>query len=210
MLTETLVSTILTVSITGAGLILAIYALITPISRKMFEERLKLLRKKKEEFDKKKRKIDSESSDKDFKLLRTLASEIQAIKAFPQYLGSGVLIVFVGYFLTIIVSFLWFIVEPHIKGTYEPSILILFFISTIGFLSVGVYAILDVYRTMKEEYEQVKKEKKEVVLFSKKVSWGEIKQARKDVERLVRELTKNKRKRKTEGKTNEEESEQES
>ena len=176
MLSETFVSTILTVSITGAGLILAIYALITPISRKMFEERLKLLRKKKEEFDKKKRKIDSESSDKDFKLLRTLASEIQAIKAFPKYLGLGVSMVFFGYFLTALSSFFWFTVPSDIKGMYEPSILIFFFISTTGFFLVGLYAIIDVHQTMKKEYEQLKKEqetvekdRKELEQFEKKM-----------------------------------------
>ena len=162
MLTESFVSTILTASITGAGLILAIYALITPISSRIFEKRVELVRKKKKEFDKMKEKISSESSDKDFKRFKTLASEIRGIKAFPKYLGLGVSMVFFGYFLTALSSFFWFTVPSDIKGMYEPSILIFFFISTTGFFLVGIYAILDVYLAMKGEFEQVKKEQEEV------------------------------------------------
>jgi len=87
MLSETTVSTILTASIAGAGLIIAIYALITPMARKIFEERVKLHRKKKKEFDKLMEKINEESSDKDFKRLKTVAKEIKGIKIFPNILA---------------------------------------------------------------------------------------------------------------------------
>jgi hypothetical protein len=43
MLSESLVSTFLVSSITGAGLILAIYALITPTATQIFRERTKRL-----------------------------------------------------------------------------------------------------------------------------------------------------------------------
>jgi len=94
MLTETMVLVILQVSITGAGLIMAIYALITPVARSMFTERVELRKKKKEEFDKIKKKISSNSQNSDFKRLETLASEIKKIKTFPKYLGFGVSLVF--------------------------------------------------------------------------------------------------------------------
>ena len=162
MLSETFVSSVLTASITGAGLILAVYALITPISRRIFEKRIELLYKKKQKFDKMKEKVSSESSDKDFKRLKTLASEIREIKAFPKYLGLGVIMVFTGYLFTFMICLFWVGASSNTKSTYEPTILIFFFISTIGFFLVGIFAITDVHRAMKKEYEQLKKGQEEV------------------------------------------------
>jgi hypothetical protein len=39
MLSETIVAAFLETSITGAGLVLAVYALVTPLSQKIFTER---------------------------------------------------------------------------------------------------------------------------------------------------------------------------
>lgn len=163
MLTETTVSTILEASITGAGLIVAIYALITPISSKIFEKRFELLKEKRTDFDKLKKEITSESSKKDLKQLRTLASEIQKIRTFPKYLGFGVLAVFMLYILTVATAFNWF-VYPNLyrDDTSEFILRNLFLVSTIGFLAVGGYAIIDVYRAMRQEFEQMKKQKDEV------------------------------------------------
>lgn len=96
MLTETVASVILTASITGAGLIIAIYALITPISGKIFQDKVESHRKLKEEFDKTKGKISPDSSAKEFKRLQELASEIKQLEMFPQYLGLGVGLVFLA------------------------------------------------------------------------------------------------------------------
>jgi len=160
MLTESLASTILTASIAGAGLILAIYALITPISTKLFKERVKLLNEKKKQFDELKAKISSESSKEEFEKLKKLAREIKEIKTFPRYLGDGVLLVFLGYFVTSIFSALW-LSNPS-DGTAEVLIPVLFYITTVGFFGVGFYAITDVYRTMRAEYEEIKSKKEEV------------------------------------------------
>lgn len=161
MLNETFVSTILTASITGAGLILAIYALITPLSRKIFDERVKLLREKKKEFERLKGKVSSDSSAKDFKRLKTLASEIQGTRAFPRYLSFGVLVTFSFYIVAVAISLMWF-VYPEARFEYELIALILFSSATSGFFVVGGSAIVDVYQAMKGEFEKVKKEKEEV------------------------------------------------
>ena len=163
MLTENLISTVLTASITGAGFILAIYALITPISRRIFEERAKLHRKKKKEFDKLKKKISSESTDKDFKQLKTLAKEIKEIKIFPRYLSLGVLTVFWLYIFTATYSFGWLMNPSQEQNIIKDLVmLVLFMASTFGFCAVGTFAIVDVYNAMRGEFEQVKKEKEEV------------------------------------------------
>ena len=57
MLSETVVSTLLATSITGAGLVLAVYALITPLSEKIFKERARKLEYLLEDFEKEKAKI---------------------------------------------------------------------------------------------------------------------------------------------------------
>mgnify|MGYP001117037962 CR=1 FL=1 len=162
MLTETVVSTILQANITGAGLIIAIYALITPIARKIFKERVKLHRKKKKQFDTLKEKVNEESSSKDFKRLKTLSTQIKGLRVFPRYLGIGVLLVFGGYMFTAFFSIMWLINSSRGNSLLESAIELLFALSTLGFAFVGIYAIGDVYVEMKREFEQVKKEKEEV------------------------------------------------
>jgi len=161
MLNETAVSAILTASITGAGLILAVYALITPLSRRIFDERVKLLYAKKKEFDKLKGKVSSDSSAKDFKRLKTLASQIQGTKSFPRYLGFGILLTFLLYIIAAMCS-LWWLVYPGARLQDDLNVLLFFFSATVGFLVVGGFTIVDVLQAMKEEYEKIKKEKEEV------------------------------------------------
>lgn len=159
---EVLISAILTASITGAGLILAIYALITPISSRIFEKRLERLHKKKREFDKLKKKISSESSEQEFKRLKVLGWEIKEMKAFPRYLGIGVSVVFWLYIVTAFYALGSLLGSAEQDAMRETIIIILFIFSTIGFSVVGSYAIGDVYRTMKGEFEQVKEIKESV------------------------------------------------
>lgn len=161
MLSETAVSTLLTASITGAGLILAIYALITPLSKKIFDDRVTLLRVKKKEFDRLKVKVSSDSSDKEFERLKKLASEIKKIKTFPKYLGIGVILVFMCYFVCIYACLSW-LTFSDVGEMFEFWIVLSFLIATIGFSFVGIDAVFDVYWAMKGEFEEVKKEKEEV------------------------------------------------
>lgn len=187
MLTETTVSTILTASIAGAGLIMAIYALITPLSRQIFKEKVRLLREKKKQFDKMKEEINSESSDKEFKRFKELASQIKAIRLFPRYLSVGVLLVFMGYMLTTFFALVWLV--AIVKDAVTETVLALsFYLSTFGFLSVGIITIFDVYGAMKGEFEHLKKEKKEVekagrVIMQKYISADAIIKAGEEMKR---------------------------
>lgn len=148
------VSAVLQASITGAGLIIAIYALITPIARKIFEERRNLLLKKKKEFDELKGKLSEESSETDFKKLKILSTEIREIRMYPRYLGFGVFVVFFLYITTACTALGW-LVNPLIEDVgRDLPVICLFLISTFGFLFVGIYAIIDVHRTMKKEFEE--------------------------------------------------------
>ncbi|MEM2995621.1 MAG: hypothetical protein QXI91_06395 [Candidatus Bathyarchaeia archaeon] len=84
MLNEGCVSTIAQISITGAGLILAIYALVTPLSRRISEERARILERKIQEFEELRSHITPESSKTDIDNLKRLKVEIEKIKIFQD------------------------------------------------------------------------------------------------------------------------------
>ena len=157
---ETLISTLLTASITGAGLVIAIYALITPISNKIFERRLETLKKKLRQFEEVKAQTTPEEASKDAKILKALASEIREMKTFPSYLGSLVLFDFVLFAFTAFLSLFWFFSNREDVQTY--GVVGLFALSAFLFLAVGMGSIIDVYGSMKREFEQLKKEKEEI------------------------------------------------
>ena len=176
MLTETIASAILTASITGAGLIIAIYALMTPISSKLFQNRVELLRKRKKQFDNMKEKIDSESSLEDIKQLKTLAAEMQGIRTFPKYLGFGVMVVFVFYLVTAMLTLMWMGFDLYRTLSFEMYVISTFAVSIFSFCLVGSYAIVDVYLTMKREFEELKKQIEEAEKISK-----ELEQSKKEL-----------------------------
>lgn len=157
---ETLISTLLTASITGAGLVIAIYALITPLSSKIFKRRLETLRKRLRQFEAVKAQTTPEGVSKDAKILKTLAGEIRDMKTFPLYLGPLVLADFVFFALTAFFSMAWFIGNREETGVYP--VIVSFGISVLLFILVGAGSIIDVYGSMKREFEQLKKEREAV------------------------------------------------
>ena len=110
MLSETVVSTLLLTSVTGAGLVVAIYALITPLSDKIFEARVKNLKSLLEEFDKEFFKITTNTAETQarFNRLRQLQKEIKKVRDFPRYLGIGIVITFVLFAFSFIADALLF------------------------------------------------------------------------------------------------------
>ena len=162
MLVETTVSTILQSSITGAGLVLAVYTLISPLSRRIFKERAKLLHQKIEEFKKQRDKIKLESSDKEIQNLRKLKKEIKGIKIFPRYMGIGMALTFALYMFSVIAAIGWF-TNPSAHTPYqELSIIASFALANILFLIFGLFTMGEVFVTMKQEFEEIKKKQEEV------------------------------------------------
>jgi hypothetical protein len=161
MPSETVVSTFLIASITGAGLVLAIYALITPISEKIFKERARKLDSLLEEFEKEKIKITADSSSKDFKKdfknLKNLKNEIEQYKILPRYLSIGIFITFLLFMMEAIFDWVWF-VEPTNGLFVEGGFLI---VAVISFLVIGVITIAEIAQTMAKEFEEIKKKQKE-------------------------------------------------
>ncbi|HLE75553.1 MAG TPA: hypothetical protein VI864_05860 [Candidatus Bathyarchaeia archaeon] len=162
MLSETVVSTFLQASITGAGLVLAIYALFTPLSHRIFEERAKRLQRQIEKFEGLKNKITPDSKNKELKELQNLQKEIKETKIFPRYLGSGVFLTFVGYVVSVMSDGNWLASLNNRTPPNEFIIIMVFVFSTIGFLFVGALTIIEIYASMRREFEDVKKKQKEV------------------------------------------------
>jgi uncharacterized membrane protein (DUF485 family) len=154
---ETLLSTVVQIGVTGAGLVLAIYALIIPLSRKMFSRRARDLHDDIQKFKDKCENLTPQAT-KQLKQLQDLADSIKETRRFPRYLTIGVLLVFMLYIaLALFGSFALF--NP-INNTPQSDfiIAILFILATVSFMFLGGLTIGDISWTMKKEYEEIKKQ----------------------------------------------------
>ncbi len=84
MLTETVLSTIVQVSITGGGLVLAIYAIVIPFSKKMFTQRVEQLLNQSHQFEKYCQELKPENSDKRLKKLEEISQDIKEKRLFQD------------------------------------------------------------------------------------------------------------------------------
>jgi hypothetical protein len=162
MLSETVVSTLLEASITGAGLVLAVYALVTPMSERIFrrrEERLESLLKK---FDEEKLKIKPDASPKDFKRLQELSDRIKEIRIFPRYLGIGVVATFLSFAVSILLDWSWLIQPASQIPENDIYISMSFMVAIALFLAIGFLTMVEIYDMMRKEFEDIKKKQKEV------------------------------------------------
>lgn len=155
MLTDPFVFTILGASLSGAGLVLAIYALITPISGKMFERRaselVENIKLMKSNLD----KIDVATSTEALERIEKSISEIKEKVKLPSYLGIGVGISFVGFILSCLMSVWWYLGWEF--STMDAWLPFVFGGSIIMFGFVGYETVKEIYEILKLEY-QTKKE----------------------------------------------------
>ena len=155
-----MLSTILTASIAGAGLIIAILTLIAQLRTRIFEKRLAIAQDKKTEFDKAKESITPEST-KGAEQVKELGYEIQSKNALPTYLTSWVKLVLTGFFITAFFSLFWLTDVVENQGA-EILLIFLFCFSTLGFFVVVWSATKDIQELMKEEFEQLKEAQEEM------------------------------------------------
>lgn len=157
MLSDTFLSTMVQIGITGAGLVLAIYALIIPISRKMFIYRAMTIREQMELFEEQRKKLTPEATDKEFKRLQQMANAVKGTRIFPRYLGVGVLLTF-GFCIFLAVSAFGPLINPANRTVENEMIISVFFsVTIISFLLLGLITIFDIAVTMKKEYERIKR-----------------------------------------------------
>lgn len=158
MLSESLVSTFLVSSITGAGLILAIYALITPIASKIFRERTKRLNELQIEWKTEWERAQIGNSDGLHRRLKKIEKEIEANRGFPTYMGASVVVTLIAFMLSSILDVLWLM--NNNSSDYTP--LIFFIIALFLFAIVCITATSEISWMLKREYNALKKKQMEV------------------------------------------------
>jgi hypothetical protein len=159
---------IMTSSITGAGLVIAYYALIANMSEKVFANRFERINRYRQEI--KRISSDPESfNDENLKetteRLGRLRKKTDSMKTFPKYLGLGILINFTLFLLTAYFSFNWLGFSADIQSRMELNqvvIIVLFTLSIFLFLFVGIYGISDILSTLWSNFDKLKKEKEEI------------------------------------------------
>ena len=182
MLSETTVSTILTAGITGAGVVLAIYTLVTPTLEKIIKMRRELLGGAISEFYELRQKIDDKSSNKDSKQLSKQLDKIKELRAFPRYLSSGVLLSFFCFCLSILFALEWLVAPKENNFQIELSLLVWFAAGLMSFVAIGGFTIIDITNSMKEEWKKLEKEEGE----AGKMTDEKLSQMEKDLEMLKR------------------------
>jgi Sec-independent protein translocase protein TatA len=157
MLEENLVLTLLQASITGAGLVLAVYALIIPLYKRIFGYRAEDVYETLQKFKEGAREADTLISPEKLSELKAKLTTIEEQRGFPTSLSWGMGITFFGYMVSALMSFFW--VTAIDKPTWMDAWLPLAFVgSTVLFLLLGIASIQEISQTMKREFEDLKKE----------------------------------------------------
>jgi hypothetical protein len=182
MLDGNLVSALLQASVTGAGLILAIYALVTPILEKIIKVRKELIAEKKQKFDELAEKVKNESSDANLRELNNAYKELKELRSFPKFLSYGVALIFMFYLFASIFAFQWLLQSAPPSPVTEVSLLISFGSATGGFFIVGLFTIIEVARTIKVQWKELEKDREE----AEKSTSEELEKLREKVERLAK------------------------
>ena len=157
MLSQDFVLALLQASITGAGLVLAIYTLILPLSRRFLEERARMTLESLEKLKQKVGEIEIETPI-DTKKLEALVNEFQTRQTYPSYLSLGIAVTFFGYIASALMSVGWILSEDRASTFYDQWLSFVFVGSTFLFLIIGLLSINDISQTMKKEFEKSKKE----------------------------------------------------
>jgi hypothetical protein len=162
MLDEGLATTIVIGGITGAGLLLTVYALMTPLIERMFSERKEKIKQKRQEFNKISSQLTVENFNKNSNALSNLTEEIKSLSKFPRYLREAIFVDFTLFIVTAFAEAVW-LNGNHgfdiISGDIMP---VLFFSAIIIFGFIGLYAFADVSGWMEKEFEKATIEKEEV------------------------------------------------
>lgn len=162
-MTETMVTGIMTASVTGAGLVIAFYALLAAMSDRIFERRVQKLHEKHEEV----KSIQSEShafESSNFgatsKRMSSLNDEIEEIQSFPKYLGPFITADFLLFILSASFAFYWLVTSGADRTVLWGNLVVFAFIGSLALLVLsGVSGITEVYKTIHDRFEELKKQK---------------------------------------------------
>ena len=138
MLSQDFVLTLLQASITCAGLVLAVYALIIPLSRRIFGYRAEALYEELQELKERVRETNIHVSTDELSELKTLLESIEERQAFPTYLSWGAGTTFFFYVVSTFMG-VWWVLEwqkpimdswlPVVFGFSTFLLFVLFFLA---------------------------------------------------------------------------------
>lgn len=155
MITDNFVSTILQASITGAGLILAVYGLVIPIFSKILNYRIESLKKRIRDLKSKPAK-DFLLGKNSIEEMRNDLTYIESMRNLPSYFSWMVIASFLLYVLGALFSTSWFL--NYEKNFMEVWIPRTFVIASILFAIVGGMTIKDLIGLIKDKHEKLLKD----------------------------------------------------
>jgi hypothetical protein len=163
MLSEIAVSTFMVASITGAGLILAIYTLFTPMSHRIFEERVERLDVWIKKFEDLRTKLTADSTDKQLNQLKLYKKRINETKGIPWYFGAGVILSFMALMASALFSGLWLSNTAVRTDNNEAAMVGFLLTGFVIFTFVSLFIVTEVYETMKKDFDEIKQKRKDAL-----------------------------------------------
>lgn len=157
MLTESTITALLQSSITGAGLVLAVYALVLPYASKILRARNSILGSSVLAFKEAAMSTGIEVSDKELARIKKLIAEIETKKNYPTHLSAGGIgLAFFLFSLSSLMA-LWWLMDWN-RLLFDYWLPISFGIATVVFLFIGLYNVYDIHSVLKQEFESLKAE----------------------------------------------------
>lgn len=157
MLTESTVTALLQSSITGAGLVLAVYALVLPYASKILRARSSILGRNILAFKEAATSTGTKVSDNELARIKKFIAEIEAKKNYPTHLSAGGIgLAFFLFSLSSLMALWWLMDWNRLFVDYWLPIS--FGIATVVFLFVGLYSVYDIHSVLKQEFESLKEE----------------------------------------------------
>lgn len=145
-----MVLAILQASITGAGLLLAVYALIIPISSKLFQSRIEAQSSAINDFKEKVKKVNVTTTSGEIEELKKNIEAITSTIGIPGYIRWGMTLAFIGYLVSALCS-LWWLINWY-QAFFDQWLHWIFGGSTFLFAAIGYVAIRDISSMLKKEF----------------------------------------------------------
>jgi hypothetical protein len=167
MTTDPTYSILLEAGITGAGLVLAIYALVVQFSGRIFQQKREDVQKALTDLESTAESIrkapNSEERKKYVNQLETIRGNMERGTTFPNYLSYGA----AGSFFLYIMSALICLLSPSDYALARGPLIA----ATIVFLFAGLTAMLDIYRALKRDFENFTQLKSDIAKRLSEHAW---------------------------------------
>lgn len=158
MLEENLVLALLQASITGAGLVLAVYALIVPLWRRISRHWANIEYRMYDSFRKKVADAEQPSLDQT-STLKTMLESIEMYQSLPVFFSLSIAATFTSFTISTFLS-LWWVLDWN-RDIMDGWLIFVFGLSTLLFLGIGLASIVLVTKALNREAEEFKQKIRE-------------------------------------------------